>query len=604
MLVKNTGTSPIDVDSAVDVLVDGEYVSDRNVTIAGDSTATNWRPGATARITVERELEPGTHRVVVRVASNEAALEFEVPVVDEPADVSYVADPENETVDDGETITYDVTVTDGFGDPVDGVEVEADATDGFDVDIDGDGDVTTGTTGSDGTVTFDVSSDTSQEDVDVAFTELVNDHSATGQATWEGEQEDGTLSGTVTTSTEDGEDEDLEGEEVTIESSPTRTTTIEDDGTYDFGSVEGGEYAFRIDADGHRTYETTIIVDDETTKDASLAGNVENVDAGTGFTSLAAAADDVGDGETLELAAATYDESGGAAAVAVDAADVTVRSLGDRDETVLDAGGADAGLAVTGDEVSVDGLTVQNVDSSGIGVSLESVVESRLENVAVVGAGTGVDVSGSEQVEFEGIDVSANGDGVRVSGSQIVTLRESSVSDNAGGGIVVTDTTDVTVSDSIVSDNGGDGVRIVDGDTISVDYSRFANNDADGMQFRDTRYVEVVYSEMVENGGNGVLVQADEETIDPSVEYYRIWFNDVADNDEYGMWAEDSDKPDGGNDDLGGGELVVDDERINGEENWWGDEDGPEAEGANGVSGETVRYEPFADEEISQAGTR
>ncbi|RQG90151.1 hypothetical protein EA462_09180 [Natrarchaeobius halalkaliphilus] len=630
VLVSNIGDSSIPLGgNDVGIVIDGEYVSDPHVEILEDPSASVWQPESTARISFDRELDPGAHRLVVSVASNEDVLEFEVPEIGDPAAVSYEAEPDNETVDDGETIAYEVTIEDGFGDPVgEDVEVEADATDGFDVEINGDGDVTTELTDADGKVTLDVSSDTTQDDVDVVFTELVNGNSATGNATWEGEQEDGSLSGIVSTETEDGDDEDLEGETVTIENSPEQTATVDADGSYEFDDVDGGEYTLWIDADGHRYYETTVIVDGSTTHDVPLLGNVENVDAETSYRSLDAAADDVADEETLELAETTYDASeGGSSAVDVTASNVTVRSLGTREETVLDAGGADVGLSVRGEGGTVDGLTLTNVDPSGTGIELASAPGATLENVDVSETGVGIAVDGSDavqltkleatgnddvgvrvsdsdEIELEDVYLTGNGDGIRISENTIFTLRHSTVSNNVGDGVSVTDSTDLTLSDTVVSDNGGDGLRIFDGTSISVDYTRFADNGVDGIHLRDTNNVDIVYVELLENERNGALVQADEAVIDPSENYFRIWYSNVVDNGEHGMWAEDSEKPDGGNGDLGDGELRVDDEKITGEENWWGDEDGPEAAGANGVSDETIRFEPVSEGEHGQAGPR
>ncbi|RQG96477.1 right-handed parallel beta-helix repeat-containing protein [Natrarchaeobius chitinivorans] len=605
ILVKNVGTRSIPLEgSSVDIVVNGEYVPDPTVESASSESTTNWQPDSTARITFDRELESGTHRILVGVASNEDALEFEVPNPGEPDAVSYEADPANETVDEGETITYTVTVEDGYGDPVsEGFEVEADATDGFDVEINDDGAVTTEMTDSDGRVTFEVTSDTPQDDVDVVFTEQMHGNSETGQATWDGEQEEGSLSGTVTTGTEDGDDDDLEGETVTIENSPERTTTIEADGSYDFDSVEGGEYTLWIDADGHRYYETTVIVDGPTTKDVSLPGNVENVETGASYTSLGTGAFALEDGETLELAEAVYDESdGGSSAVTVTNSDVTIRALGARDGTVLDAAGAETGLSIEGEDVSVDGLTVKNVAPSGTGVHLASARGSSLANLEVDDAGIGVDVDASNEVAIEDLEASGNDDaGVRVGDSDEVELEYVHLSGN-GDGIRVTEGGQFTVTYATVTDSDGDGLNVSDSDGLTVRSSSFLRNEDNGVYIRDSNRVTVENSEMRESGRDGVLVQADESDISLDEGHFQVSSNNIEDNDGYGMWAEDGDTP-VDNDELGDGTIDLEAGKLGAGSNWWGHEDGPQAEGANGVSEETVEFEPYATDRIQQAGS-
>ena len=82
ILIKNTGQKTLSSDaSALDVLIDGEYVTSGSATLTvheGSSSA--WRRGEVAELEIERTLETGAeHRVVVIVNGDEETLEFYVP---------------------------------------------------------------------------------------------------------------------------------------------------------------------------------------------------------------------------------------------------------------------------------------------------------------------------------------------------------------------------------------------------------------------------------------------------------------------------------------------------------------------------------------------
>jgi flagellar protein FlaG len=76
LLVKNTGSSTLSPSPAtLDVIVDGEYVVPSSVTVVGGDS---WRTGDVARVTVERDLSGGDHRVVVIASGDREVLEFRV----------------------------------------------------------------------------------------------------------------------------------------------------------------------------------------------------------------------------------------------------------------------------------------------------------------------------------------------------------------------------------------------------------------------------------------------------------------------------------------------------------------------------------------------
>lgn len=76
LLVKNTGRSTQEADPArVDVLVDGQYVASGDLTV-DVVDGTTWKPGNVARITIDRSLNAGDHRVALIVDGDEDTFEF------------------------------------------------------------------------------------------------------------------------------------------------------------------------------------------------------------------------------------------------------------------------------------------------------------------------------------------------------------------------------------------------------------------------------------------------------------------------------------------------------------------------------------------------
>jgi len=75
LYVKNTGTERLAADPGVlDILVDGQFVTDYSVTRADGSGP--WRPGTVVRVDIQRSLDPGDHRVQLTVNGDEEVFEF------------------------------------------------------------------------------------------------------------------------------------------------------------------------------------------------------------------------------------------------------------------------------------------------------------------------------------------------------------------------------------------------------------------------------------------------------------------------------------------------------------------------------------------------
>jgi flagellar protein FlaG len=75
LLVKNTGSESLPaVPGTFDVIVDGQYATNKDVQVVDGST---WGPGNVARVTApDVSLDPGDHRVVVIVNGDRETLEL------------------------------------------------------------------------------------------------------------------------------------------------------------------------------------------------------------------------------------------------------------------------------------------------------------------------------------------------------------------------------------------------------------------------------------------------------------------------------------------------------------------------------------------------
>ena len=77
LYVKNTGTERLAADPGqMDILVDGQFVTDYSVTRADGSGS--WRPGSVVRVDIQQSLSAGDHRVQLTVNGDEEVFEFRI----------------------------------------------------------------------------------------------------------------------------------------------------------------------------------------------------------------------------------------------------------------------------------------------------------------------------------------------------------------------------------------------------------------------------------------------------------------------------------------------------------------------------------------------
>lgn len=81
LYVKNVGTRNLNAESAqLDVLLNGEFVvgDDLAVEHVEDPDAATWGTSEVVEVTIDRNLEPGDHRVKVIASGDEEIFEFRV----------------------------------------------------------------------------------------------------------------------------------------------------------------------------------------------------------------------------------------------------------------------------------------------------------------------------------------------------------------------------------------------------------------------------------------------------------------------------------------------------------------------------------------------
>lgn len=121
LVVKNTGDRPLPATAeALDLLLDGALVGNETVTVVDGG---EWVPGAVARVSVTRTLDPGVHRAKVDVGGATDTVQFRTGL-----------DPSASFVFDRPVVTFSPTTFDGS------VSFDPDgAVTDYDWDLDGDG---------------------------------------------------------------------------------------------------------------------------------------------------------------------------------------------------------------------------------------------------------------------------------------------------------------------------------------------------------------------------------------------------------------------------------------------------------------------------------
>ena len=353
--------------------------------------------------------------------------------------------------------------------------------------------------------------------------------------------EDGSVSGEIFTDALDRDQPDLDGETIELVDGTDYSTSIQSDGTYDFGTVEGDEYTLRIDPEDHRVYETTVLVDGNVTENATVFGNVENVDQGTTYAEIRNAEPDANVGETLELAPATYDRNVSATAgVALQTDGLTLRSERGRSVTTIDANGSDVGIDVSAPNVTLDGVTVRNTSSIGVVTTAGDGLlfrDSRVYVDLATGANEGLysesnvtvsnthfeanPDSASDPFDYNyGVKLRTDGaNGSRLEGLTVehfgnnvyleqvatpTTLRDLTIR-NGGNGVLVEDSSDATLSGVEATDTAQYGIDIVRAGSVDVDGATVLRNPTAGIHVYDSSLIDIADSSVRNNSAPGVF---------------------------------------------------------------------------------------------------
>jgi len=190
---------------------------------------------------------------------------------------------------------------------------------------------------------------------------------------------------------------------------------------------------------------TTFYVDDSGSDDAALPNE------GTPWASVTQAAAYAGSGQTIILAAGTYEESGNFAindGVTMQGAD----GLKPSEAVIEDATVAGDSYIDLGSNNTVSNLTVFNW------------------------GGTGLDANGEENVSIQNTIIHGGGHGVNAQNSTSVTVINNTIYNNSGAGKIgiAFQNSIGTVENNIVTDNNA-GIY-VDGGNVTVNYNNVYNN--------------------------------------------------------------------------------------------------------------------------------
>ena len=338
--------------------------------------------------------------------------------------------------------------------------------------------------------------------------------------------------------------------QVTVESSATSDITL--DVTLeptDGDELPSDEYTYNVNADdgdgsASDTFEVTSTID----------GNVVNVDQQTGFDEIQPALEQANTGETIKVAEGTYEEG----QITADTADVTLRSIGDTDETTIvnDQNDASETIQIRESGITVDGFTVErtttdDAPAQGIGVRataggdpveiINNVVEGDSDNSAEEDSNFGIYVANDDATDVDNVEI-----------------RDNTVSDFSVG-VQITVDQDQTV----------EGITVEDGNVIENNgYGVFISSFGDGAEGGDGPQDITIQGNTIqdntagENDESGVFVPSGNE------EFFGAEKNDI---DLSGITITSNNL-------INNGVQAVDSSgssTLDATENWWGTASGP-----------------------------
>ena len=258
--------------------------------------------------------------------------------------------------------------------------------------------------------------------------------------------------------------------------------------------------------------------------------------------------------------------------------DITLVSTDGAEDTVIDANddGTLYGIIITGEGVTVEGLTIDDADTA---ISIDA------EDVTVTGnVITDADI---------GVEILAGAINATVSDNVIEACADGIVfADNDP--IVDMDDVDITGNEITEADNDGAIVFLGGTENVDITGNTITDNDTNGIFFANGAVanvdIKIEGNTISENDGNGIEIAEDTEVPDE----LEIRENDILDNEDVGIlidgWTNATNSIMFNNIHGNDGNLEAPGD-VNARFNWWGTADEDEIE--DELDGDDIEYEPW-----------
>lgn len=211
------------------------------------------------------------------------------------------------------------------------------------------------------------------------------------------------------------------------------------------------------------------------------------------YTSLETAVAEAVPGSTIILDAGQFELS----APLVISKSLTLQGAGADLTTISNSAGGTAVLAIDGEQINVQiqelALQRSGEFAGNIVIAFEGQVD--FEDCKISGGA-------------KATDDSVTGDGLLVWGSSDVTVKNCTIEENMGAGIVVLDNAQATI-DEVTCSHNERGIAFLEESTGQISNSDCSRNELTGILIAGSAHVDIINNTITGNGSIGILVQLD-----------------------------------------------------------------------------------------------